>query len=338
MAMVEELLELEDTPGEVVNSRPSPVRFTLKVASVALENSADTPAQTTGLNPIRHGNWAQWAAVCVAILIGLINTGLLLGFRHADNATKTSDEHVNGLITGKLDPAVKGINDHMDGKFDSMSKQLADMTGKIGNVEGQLEVLRSRQAKQEQEQKQLGDRVGQQEALNRIQDPNLILGIIRTDIKLAQDGQTTLSPSQLADFKAALRVLPSSAREYWITAADIINYQSLVNQLGGFAPDPRTLAKSCITGGPGIVSRSNIFSGTFQNCIVDLDTQVFQDATFQNSVIRYRGGPVSLTNVRFINCWVALNLPAGPVTPTQQKLLLALLNSPDQKTVQVEAR
>jgi hypothetical protein len=47
--------------------------------------------------------------------------------------------------------------------------------------------------------------------------------------------------------------LPSSTEEYWATAATIINYQSLANQLEGRAPDPSKISHRCagVTQGSG---------------------------------------------------------------------------------------
>ena len=87
---------------------------------------------------------------------------------------------------------------------------------------------------------------------------------------------------------------------------------------------------------PGIVSRYNIFQDSrFEKCIVDLDRQAFKDVTFTNSVVRYHGGAVSLSNVTFVNCRFVLDLFSAPASQPQQLLLLALLQSPDLRTVNV---
>jgi hypothetical protein len=90
------------------------------------------------------------------------------------------------------------------------------------------------------------------------------------------------------------------------------------------------------TSGGGIISRNNSYTNlTLSNCIVDLDTNYFESVTFVNSVVRYHGGAISLRGVGFINCSFVLDLKTQPTTSAQRTLLLAILKSPDQKTVQI---
>jgi hypothetical protein len=162
---------------------------------------------------------------------------------------------------------------------------------------------------------------------------------IRTTIQTAETQRVVLPPSQITTYKKAVRATsPSSAADYWPTVAAIINYQSYINQLNGKAPDPATVAKPCdptfYTPG-GRFSYNNDYEGlNFSNCIVDLDTNIFKNVTFQNSVVRYRGGPISLVNVEFLNCHFDLMLSKGPAKPTEQQLLFTLLDS-DQQNVRM---
>jgi hypothetical protein len=164
---------------------------------------------------------------------------------------------------------------------------------------------------------------------------------LRTAIETAHKKSEIIPKLELADYKQTLQKSPSSSAGYWATLAALINYQSFINQLNGEAPDPSTVSKPCpMVAGP--MAHDNTFSGfAISGCIVDLDTETFENITFRNSVIRYRGGPVSLLNVRFINCRFILDVPANPVlapTSSPARLLLALLNSPDQKNVQVSTK
>jgi hypothetical protein len=117
--------------------------------------------------------------------------------------------------------------------------------------------------------------------------------------------------------------------------AAIINYQSKIDQLSGEAPDPVKISKPCggLTAGTG---GHNLFARmTFSNCIVDLDTDdMFQNVTFINSVIRYKGGPANLFNVAFVNCTFQLDLPPNS-SPAKPNFLFALLDSPKQTSVKV---
>lgn len=274
MAVVEELLELEDTSAEVVD-----------FATVR------TPPQTVPKAkswPQYLGTIAQW----VGGLAGVCAVFLTLYFHYAETASRSADEHVNSLIDAKL----AKVMDKLDG-----------ITSRLDKFEGWREGLETRS--------------------------KLQLQGIRAKIQSAEASKVSLPPSQLDNYRNTIRAIPSSSGEYWQTVAAIINYQSLIKQRSGEAPDPAKVARPCI--GPNFTR--SLFSGVmFRDCVVLLDTNQFQNVTFQDSVIQYRGGPVVLADVRFVNCRFVLELAANkPATPAQEKLLLALLNSPDQKIVQV---
>lgn len=322
MAIVEELLELEDTTSGVVDFAPvSPKKSTTPASPVPV------PPETLGWNPSRHGNFAQWASAVGS----LFAIGLTLWFHYTANASVASDEHVGTIVDAKLNPAVKGINDSISKQLEPITKKLDEVASKVDDAQGQLRRLRGDVDDQGQKQKQLL-------AGARMQDPARILATIRAEIELAQARGKPLPVSDLNDYRNAVQALPASAHEYWTTVAAIINYQSLINQMSGEAPDPAKVSKPCgmLTNGGRILNYGNSFSGfKVSNCVVDLDTQVFNNVTFTDSVVRYHGGPVTLKSVRFVNCRFVLELETPPSTPAQKNLLLALLESPDQKTVQI---
>jgi septal ring factor EnvC (AmiA/AmiB activator) len=211
MAIPEEILELEDTLKGIVDSDASPIRFTLKVEPVAKQTWWKA----------HWGTVAQWVSALCAILIAAI---AIVSFveSHIDKRFAPIDKHLS-----EIDQKFAKI----DTKFDSASAQLTGLTDRVAKVEGQMDILRNRQVAQEKMQKQLGDHLAQQDAVNRLQDPNRILGTIRAEIKIAENRQGIIPASQLSDYKEALHALPTSAREYWTTVSEIINYQSLLSQL-----------------------------------------------------------------------------------------------------------
>jgi hypothetical protein len=293
------------------------------VVPVNPNNPVVTPAA-----PIKYGNYAQWAAVIAAILLGLLNMWLIVSYHSESKTTVSSDEHINSLIGLKLDPAKEKINEHIDQKVDDLGKKIDGLSDRVSRIEGSLGKRVSA----------VEDKVNQQTSLARLIDPSRVLATIRAEIELAQARGKLLPVSDVNDFRNAVQALPASAHEYWTTVAAIINYQSLLNQMSGEAPDPAKVSKPCsmFTNGRGNLSIGNVFGNMLiSNCVVDLDTQTFSDVTFKNSVVRYRGGPVTLERVAFINCRFILELQTPPSTPTQKNLLLALLASPDQKSVQV---
>jgi hypothetical protein len=252
--------------------------------------------KTTPKTPSWQPHWGT-IAQWIGAVTAVLALVLTLYFHYAAAASSSADEHVNTLIDTKMAKA-------MD-KLDAI-------TSRLDKFEGWREGL---------------------EARSKLQ-----LQGIRAKIHGAETSNVSLSPSQLNDYKNTIRAIPLSSGDYWQTVAAIINYESLINQRNGGAPDPAKVSKPCfgLTSDEGHIGKNNSFiGGNYSNCIVDLDTQSFQSVTLQNCVIRYHGGPIALANVRFINCRFILEVAAQPATSAQEKLLLALLDSPDQKIVQV---
>lgn len=161
------------------------------------------------------------------------------------------------------------------------------------------------------------------------------LGTLKAALETAQQTGQVIPDTQLVDYKHALQQSPTSVSGYWTTVASIINYQSFLDQVQGRAPDPTAVSNHCFIVAPN--SYNNIYQDVpFSNCVVDLDTNSFSNVVFQNSVVRYRGGPVSLKNVRFVNCRFVLDIPtAAPVNRERDQLLMTLFNAPDTKIITI---
>jgi hypothetical protein len=268
-------------------------------------------------NPPRHGTVAQWAAAVVALVafgLALQNRSLTKLYHDEANQAKASDDHTNQLIDDKLEPKLGKIND-----------QLTQLAKDVSRIQGKLNLSID-------EQQNLKSRIDQQIALAKMTDPKRVdraVAVIRTEIEKAR---STKQPMPVADYRAALRDLPDTATGYWKTVAAIINYQSFLDQKTGSAPNPKTVAHWC----PGLTASGgghNIFQNLpISNCIVDLDTNLLENVTIRNSVIRYHGGPITVQNAVLINCYFEVDLTTPP-NPSQTELLRAILNSPEQKTV-----
>lgn len=295
----------------------------------------------TWYDPQRHGTWAQWVVPIAAALLGTyVGAHFVANNRAADSQRVTTDEHTNTLIAAKLDPAVEKINESINAKFESVNQRLDELSKNVAEAQGELRRLKVdvvEQNRQQQELKANVEEQGKQQqrllALNKLQDPNRVLGVIRAELRMAETNKQTLPETQLAEYKNAVLGLAPASPLYWQTVAAIINYQSLVNEMSGAAPDPTKVSGPCDVFTEG--KSNTTIGGTYRNCIVDLDSQAFTGLTFINSVIRYRGGDTYLTNVRFINCRFILDLPPTPQKAPEEKLLLALLESPDQRRVRV---
>lgn len=277
-------------------------------------------------NPSVHGSKAAIAAAIFAgiAMLAACVTGYVNWSNRSDQKTQRAEEqadgHVNALIEAKLSPTATSINDHIDKKVGELGDQLHALDVRIARLEGPLT----------QRVSKLETRANQQASLAKLLDPNRVLATIRAELEIAENGGKKVSASDLSDYRNVVQTLPSSAHEYWTTAAAIINYQSRINQMSGEAPDPAKVSRLC----PGLthnvngsISFSNTFAGfVFSDCVVDLDTNSFHNVVFRDSVVRYHGGPVTLDGVRFINCNFVLDasFPEQPKTP---RLLLGLLES-----------
>jgi hypothetical protein len=295
-------------------------------ASLPPQDSGQPPS---GYDPQKHGNWAQWIAPSVALLIGIALIVSASHSRKVDATAKAADEHTTNLINNQLNPAIEKINNSIDAKLAPITKKLDDLAEKAIDAQGQLKRLGS-------QQKQNIKRLRENEALADIRgEPEKILDTIRAQIQLAQKSKETLPYGKLVNYKLAVRALSPSVVDYWKTAAAIINYESWQNQLNGRAPDPNKVSKPCLTREQGM-STIWIIGSTFEQCIVDLDTNAFQQVTFKDSVIRYRGGATVLSGVTFINCSFILDLPSDKIPPNPaRQIIFTLLDSPNQRVVKV---
>jgi hypothetical protein len=269
----------------------------------------------------QHSNKAPWASVIVVVLGIVLTNGLTLYFHFSAGQSAVSDEHTGRLIGNELDPAIHNVNENFDKRLAETNHRIEELASKVDDALGQLKRMHLEVNPQAQK---------------------TLLSSIRREIKTAEDGKQALPAAKLADYKMQVRQTPKTVGEYWMTVAAIVNYQSFLNQMNGHAPDPAAVSRPCSTGitslGPG-TSFNNTYEGMdLSRCIVDLDTETFKDVTFRDSVIRYRGARVSLSNVRFINCRFVLDIPVStPANPQRDRLLMTLLDSSDTESVTISS-
>jgi hypothetical protein len=286
--------------------------------------AANPPAQTAKRLP----SWVTWSngKDAALVLCAIVASCVAVSNRREATTTHQKQEHEQEL------------NERIDQRITAnISPKLDDITSRLAKLEGWKDGIQAKVRVLGESQKQLRNKLTQQEAINRLENPRRILATIRAEIQTAEVNHLVLPASQLNDYRNAIRVLPSSAFEFWATVAAIINYQSLVNQMSGEAPNPSEVSRPCagLTNSGNMKSYGNRFSyEVFTNCFVDLDTESFDNVTFKNSVIRYHGGEVHLRATRFINCSFLLDLSSVKAKPAKPALILALMES-DQKTVKI---
>jgi hypothetical protein len=160
---------------------------------------------------------------------------------------------------------------------------------------------------------------------------------IKDVVSQAEYTGNPIPQAQLASYKQTIGNIPPTLPEYWVTVASIINYQSWLDQSNGHAPNPDKISKPCF--GSDQTSHDNLFvDSSFDGCSVYIDSHIFENVIFTNSVIHYQGGPVKMDNARFINCRFVLEIkPALAPSPSspENRLLVTLLNSPDLKSLSI---
>lgn len=264
--------------------------------------SASPQVQQAQIQPAVRGREVErWSFVTAAVLSALFAGGALLYSVHHDRAAlavASSDEHIEYLISRKLEP---------------LTAQLNQLSGQINQMNLDRNLSRLKKSEQGRPAK-AGD---QSEALAGI----------RSNLAVAQKIGQQLP---LAEVRQQVQHSPKSGSDYWTTVAAIINYQSYLNQVQHGFPDPKKVAKDCMyaTSLPNI--RNNVLSGTqhFNDCYVDLDTNgnLIADAVIRNSVVRYHGGNPSFQHAEFVNCVFEISIDT-PLQPTRPDLMLALLDS-----------
>jgi hypothetical protein len=275
--------------------------------------------------------WGQVLCLALIAAFGAFGTLLWKGYTHLTNI-----ENSIRILASKQPPETRDLVQQILTAANTQIKQQVrdEVATGVRPMQTELDRLNATIKGVAEDQRKLR---GQQEALNRLQDPDRILAIIRAQVQLAGNANKILPVSDVADFKNALDFVPASAREYWTTVAAVVNYQSLVNQLTGKAPDPSKVSRPCagLTEGSG---GNNFFGGfVFRGCVVDLDSTLntLSNVTFADSVIRYHGGRTDLRNVRFLNCRFILDLRPDGKPPTRERFVMALLKSPDQTSITV---
>jgi hypothetical protein len=81
-------------------------------------------------NPHWYGNLAQWIAPTITLLIGIVMVILQVHYRNVDRSAKSSDEHVNALITAQLDT-----------KLTPITQQLASLTQTVNQLVGRFQQM-----------------------------------------------------------------------------------------------------------------------------------------------------------------------------------------------------
>jgi hypothetical protein len=272
----------------------------------------EDPESRAGFHPPTHGNWAQWAAVVLALVVGGSNIVLTLYFHSTEAATKTSDDHTNILIDAKLGPAIKEINGNTDAKLAPMVQQLKDLAEKVAKLEGRFDQLTEDQKRLARLQLQdFSQQITTAEQTGKKIDPKTVSAVGQDLLRLSE---SPINP----EGNLAWRVI-NKTTGYYTSVIEV--------DLSGFFAISYTDQKAeCID-----VSRADawlIKDALFINCTEHLDAMIgskpvsryvhFVHYAFKNAHIIYDGGPLELNDVYFINCTFEFrpSRPSGKLAET----------------------
>jgi hypothetical protein len=305
----------------------------------------NTSSPTGGHDPQKHGNSAQWAAVGIAILLGVVNVGLVVYFHSAESNARTSDEHVNSLISAKLKSDVEP-------KLSEIGTQLNELKTEAANIKKAVETLSDNQPKETQKTIERLLRAARQE-----QRPDVASRILNTATSLVavlRKERETASPDFFDVSIKALNGVTSKATEAAFSARlAFANYRSSLEKQPTQIAPPRIvsgpLTESILRGLPalttfeftrmlagtemfgvaGIPARQRTFSNT--NVLFDtvnfwtlngasqtLDGIHWHNVSFIGAHIIYLGGDLDLQNVRFIDCTFEVPARQEPTPRSQQ--------------------
>jgi hypothetical protein len=273
------------------------------------------PDPQQGFHAPTHGNWAQWAAVILALMLGVSNTALTLYFHNTEAASKTSDEHSNALIDAKLGPADEKMHNDLreqlapiSGQLKDLSEKLLALDGRIAKLEGRFDQLTEDQKRSERLQlNRLSDQITTAQRSGRKIDPQTVSALGQDLLKIAE------SPTN-SNRELAWKVVNATMGYYTsVVTVDLSRFWRLSNT---------DQAHACID-----VSKANAWS--FEHVVLDHCTQTldsliglepvgrhihFRDLAFKDAHLIYNGGPLEMDNVYFVNCTFEFH----PNRPTEQ--------------------
>lgn len=198
---------------------------------------------------------------------------------------------------------------HLDNKFGTVQKDTQGIKERMGKVEDAIKVLTNQQS--EATQKLIHDLLS---AATKATDPAIAaraLGAASSLTAALREKKQTASPEF---FRDAIDIVSQNKQPTVQTAVfdaqrQLAEYRSTLQPLppqiphGGFECAPGSNVSSVF--GPSGNQRTAdrlIAGATIRNCPQTLDGFTWVNVVFINSTISYKGGPVVLTNVSFINC------------------------------------
>jgi len=177
---------------------------------------------------------------------------------------------------------------------------------------------------------------------------NALLGLDQSLTTLRQQKAEIPTPI-IEDLSKRLAATDSNAPGYWPAAGALISYHSFlvvgtsVNWTKTFPPcrgtvdllgaDKNATAQFLNKEGKPISPKAPIMRLGEQDCNVDLDGKTVSRWDCTRCLIRYSGGPVSLTDVRLQGCLFVFNLHGKPASANGERFIEQALASNPQNVI-----
>jgi hypothetical protein len=260
---------------------------------------AEAPLQAdqtkTRYSPQKHGNLAQWVAPFISFIMLII----VVCFHYADSAAKSSDEHVNSLIDTKIDtklnPAMEKVSTHLD-------KVNAQLDTKIDAVIGKIGIL--------------SDRVSRLEGARGIVDIPALRKQFNKVIAETRSALDSEKPGEPIDIRKQMQAIAATLVNVKIPADAVNEGVSALVHVAAF----NYFTQAFPSHPPDLIIHNSIMAGNKEGIHIEGSVSVIADnvtirdsaqdlsgiywihATFENTEIRYSGGPLFLADTTFKNC------------------------------------
>src|ERR1700683_1845475 len=276
-----------------------------------------------GFHPPTHGNWAQWAAVIAsvfALAIGGLNTYLIWSGRNVDHQAKVTDEHVNGLISAKLNPAVQEIENNISISLNPITTTLNELNTRVSKLEGRFEQLDAEQKKLAKLQlDRLSSQIAAVRRSGRRFDP--------ATVRILGDDLVSFSANPDATIHQSAWRVTNELLSYYSFGNEVDSFTKMMEEKGATLLGIHRDDECALIGRPENTPRIFFRGIVFKNCTVHLDKDIldknaFEYVLFKNVTVVYAGGPLRLKSVAFVDCIFDMKL-----TDPSKKLAETLLAS-----------
>jgi hypothetical protein len=197
---------------------------------------------------------------------------------------------------------------HLDSKIGDVQKDIRSINTRLGKQEDAIKALTDQQS--EATQKLIHDLLS---AATKTTDPTIAARALGVASSLTATLREKKQTASAEFFRSAIDIVRQSKQPTVQTAVfeaqrQLAEYRSTLQPIpqqshGGFECAPGSNMRSVFGPSGNQVTANRLISGTtIKNCPQTLDGFTWVNVVFINSTISYKGGPVVLANVSFINC------------------------------------